>query len=204
MMSSAAKRLGLVLFVALPLGACQQDEGPAQISATASACSRGDAPWAAKCHDGVIQLQWEDLIPAGGNPVTLYDKLSRQSLMTPENQDPFSKAILAAAESVSAQAPLVASLNGQQVNLSGLVVTLEGDGERMSEFLLVPYFGACVHVPPPPGNQIVYVDARAKPVKATELFGAVTVTGKLLTGYRQHDEGDSGYTLMAERVVPVD
>ena len=50
------------------------------------------------------------------------------------------------------------SLNGQYVKLPGYVVPLESDaGGLLSEFLLVPYYGACIHVPPPPSNQIVYV-----------------------------------------------
>jgi uncharacterized protein len=50
------------------------------------------------------------------------------------------------------------SLEGATVRLPGFIVPLEGvkDGS-VSEFLLVPYFGSCIHVPPPPPNQIVYV-----------------------------------------------
>jgi hypothetical protein len=48
------------------------------------------------------------------------------------------------------RAPVVEEFDGQLVRIPGFVVPLESDGKTISEFLLVPYFGACVHVPPPP------------------------------------------------------
>ena len=50
---------------------------------------------------------------------------------------------------------IVEEYNGKQVKLPGFVVPLEySDKGRVKEFLLVPYFGACIHYPPPPPNQI--------------------------------------------------
>ena len=63
---------------------------------------------------------------------------------------------------------VVASLNGRRVRLSGYVVPLKHKGRRVSEFLLVPYVGACIHVPPPPQNQIVYVTTKI-PIKVTKI-----------------------------------
>lgn len=48
-------------------------------------------------------------------------------------------------------------LNGQRVRIAAFIVPLEDDMQQADEFLLVPYFGACVHTPPPPPNQMVYV-----------------------------------------------
>jgi hypothetical protein len=194
--------LTALLGATLALSACEQDAA-APSSPGATGVDAGiDDPWAGKRVDGVIRLKWEDLIPAGVDPETLYDKVSRKSLMTPENEDPLSQAVLAVTRVISARSPVVGSLNDKRVQLAGLVVPLEVDGETISEFLLVPYFGACVHVPPPPANQIVYVKTGAKPVNALQLFGSVTVTGKLLTVYSRSEEGDTGYTLEAERVEP--
>jgi len=47
--------------------------------------------------------------------------------------------------------------NWQTVRIPGFITPLEIDGENVVEFLLVPYVGACIHVPSPPGNQIIYV-----------------------------------------------
>jgi hypothetical protein len=86
------------------------------------------------------------------------------------------------------------------VHIAGLVVQLETDGERMREFLLVAYYGACIHVPPPPSNQIIYVRTGPEGVDETELFGSVWVTGRLSTQYIESDVGDAGYLIQAEKV----
>jgi hypothetical protein len=53
--------------------------------------------------------------------------------------------------------PALAALDGKKVVIAAFIVPLEDDMQRADEFLLVPYFGACVHTPPPPPNQMVYV-----------------------------------------------
>jgi hypothetical protein len=72
-------------------------------------------------------------------------------------------------------------LEGQTVRLPGYLLPLELSGKRVTEFLLVPWVGACVHTPPPPPNQIVHVKADAA-FEMTSLFEPVWVTGKLSTG----------------------
>ena len=52
------------------------------------------------------------------------------------------------------------SLEDKEVKLPGYVIPLEYYGREINTFLLVPYIGACIHVPPPPPNQIVYVDSK--------------------------------------------
>ena len=74
------------------------------------------------------------------------------------------------------RAPVVKALAGQKVRLPGYMVSLEGDAKGIREFLLVPYFGACIHVPPPPSNQIVHVFAE-RPVPEGMLMSPVWVSG---------------------------
>ena len=62
--------------------------------------------------------------------------------------------------------PSLAALDGKLVKIAAFIVPLEDNMQEADEFLLVPYFGACVHTPPPPPNQMVYVKMRgAKTVK---------------------------------------
>lgn len=98
-------------------------------------------------------------------------------------------------------APLVESLNGELVKIPGFVVPLEGDVDAITEFLLVPYFGACVHVPPPPSNQIVYV-MFSEGVPIDNLYDAVWVTGTLSTEGWQGDIASVGYRLSGISVSP--
>ena len=69
-------------------------------------------------------------------------------------------------------------LDGQTVRIPGYILPLEFSGKDITEFLLVPYVGACIHTPPPPPNQIVHVKA-AVPIKNVTVFSAVWVTGRL-------------------------
>jgi hypothetical protein len=73
---------------------------------------------------------------------------------------------------------VVGSLDGQTVRMPGYVLPLEFSGKDVTEFLLVPYVGACIHTPPPPANQIVHVKAD-KPVANVTVFSAVWVTGRI-------------------------
>ena len=72
------------------------------------------------------------------------------------------------------------SLNGQQVRVPGYVLPLEMDGKKVTEFLLVPYVGACIHAPTPPANQIVHVKV-AKGFEVAGLFAPVWVEGRIRT-----------------------
>lgn len=71
-------------------------------------------------------------------------------------------------------------LDGQQVKLSGYLLPLDFSGKSVSEFLLVPYIGACIHTPPPPPNQIVHaVSKNPTPYTSDDFFRPVSVFGKM-------------------------
>ena len=82
------------------------------------------------------------------------------------------------AEIVRRNTLLAHTLDGETVRLPGYVLPLEFDGTSVEEFLLVPYVGACIHVPPPPINQTVIVHLKQS-FRAKELYEPVWVTGKL-------------------------
>jgi hypothetical protein len=94
---------------------------------------------------------------------------------------------------------VVAELNGKHVKIGGYVVPLDFEATSVKEFLLVPFVGACIHVPPPPANQIIYVKA-AKPFSISGAFDPVSVVGKLQTETAFTGLADAGYTLEAEAV----
>ncbi|MGI9522829.1 MAG: DUF3299 domain-containing protein [Hyphomicrobiaceae bacterium] len=66
----------------------------------------------------------------------------------------------------------------KKIRIPGYVLPLEFDGDLVTEFVLVPYMGACVHVPPPPANQMIIV-RHASGFAVAGLFEAVWVTGRL-------------------------
>ncbi|PSU30839.1 DUF3299 domain-containing protein [Photobacterium lutimaris] len=94
-------------------------------------------------------------------------------------------------------------LNGSTVKIPGFVIPLEGDDKAVTEFLLVPYFGACIHVPPPPPNQIVYVKfPKGAPIQ--QLWDVVYVVGTLKTQSVNHDLAEVGYLLEGSAIEDYD
>lgn len=93
-------------------------------------------------------------------------------------------------------------LEGKTVRIPGFVVPLDDFQEEGAEFLLVPYYGACVHTPPPPPNQIVMVEMTGKKAIKLNLFDAVWMSGKLKIASVESPYGTVGYTLEGLKVEP--
>ncbi|MBE3760064.1 DUF3299 domain-containing protein [Vibrio parahaemolyticus] len=94
-------------------------------------------------------------------------------------------------------------LNGSQVKIPGFVIPLEGDANTVTEFLLVPYFGACIHVPPPPPNQIIYVKfPKGAPVQ--ELWDVIYVVGTLKTETINHELAETAYVIEGSKIEAYD
>lgn len=99
-------------------------------------------------------------------------------------------------------------LNNTNISMSGFMLALDLKEGKTNEFLLVPTVGACIHTPPPPMNQIVYVTIN-KAVKAGLRFEAVTISGKIISKNMSSNlflvdgksDINSGYTMQADKVV---
>lgn len=92
------------------------------------------------------------------------------------------------------------ALQRKLVRLAGFVVPLEDFQERAKEFLLVPYFGACVHLPPPPPNQLVYVTMQS--TTRIAIAGPVWIEGTLEVINYKSMFGVAGFRMKADRIVP--
>ena len=104
---------------------------------------------------------------------------------------------------------VVNDLHGQQVRMPGYTLPLEFSGTKITEFLLVPWVGACIHTPPPPPNQVVYVKLE-KGIDNAGWFAPVWVTGEMTVKAATKNlylvDGaagiDVGYSLEASQVEP--
>jgi uncharacterized protein len=96
-----------------------------------------------------------------------------------------------------ADVPVVDALNDQRVTLPGYIVPLDIDGQTLRSFLMVPYFGACIHVPPPPPNQIVFVELE-QPISVDDPYGAHWVTGVMSTRQAETDLAATSYSMRGE------
>ena len=100
-------------------------------------------------------------------------------------------------------------INNELVRIPGYALPLEHQGTAVRELLLVPYVGACIHVPPPPANQTVYVKLNNAHV-FNDLYEPVWITGRIsIKATRQKlylvdgsADVDTGYTLEGIKIEP--
>ncbi len=147
---------------------------------------------------GYREIAWADLVPAGWDPVKRFQRQQGAAL---NDSDPRAAEVLAEMRATWDNAPTVQSLDGAAVRLAGYVVPLDEVRGELKSFLLVPYFGACIHTPPPAANQIVLV-AASRAVKGFQAMDTVWVSGTLHARRSDSPFGASGYRLDAIMVQP--
>ncbi|WP_166363203.1 DUF3299 domain-containing protein [Pseudomonas akapageensis] len=145
------------------------------------------------------QLEWAQLIPPDAPVIAaqmapIHDLSQLSNALAAESAP--------AAKQQSPAAPVVKTLDGQQVKLPGYIVPLEVSEEgRTTEFLLVPYYGACIHVPPPPSNQIVHVISEIG-VKIEDLYQPYWIEGPMQVKASSSELAEAGYQMEAEKIYP--
>ncbi|MEM6439196.1 MAG: DUF3299 domain-containing protein [Pseudomonadota bacterium] len=98
-------------------------------------------------------------------------------------------------------ASMTTEYDGERVRLPGFVIPLDFIGDGVTTLLLVPYVGACIHVPPPPPNQLVVVTTE-EPHRITGLFEPVWVTGEFGAAAAVTELADVGYAIAADTIEP--
>lgn len=151
----------------------------------------------------VQSLDWDQLMPGYSSDKNESDLMldARQFAervddpMAPLTSDPMPLALSSSA--------VVQALDGQMVRIPGFVVPLVEDGLKITEFFLVPYFGACIHVPPPPppANQMVHVIFK-QGITIDSIYDAMSIVGQLRIATVSNEMGTAGYTLEAFKVEP--
>jgi hypothetical protein len=148
----------------------------------------------------IQSLKWEDLMSRADLDAILnappvshegYGWEEQLGESNPEN-DAFQKAL----QSFDVNPELL----GKRVLLPGFIVpTAYNDERKVTEFFLVPFFGACIHVPPPPPNQIIHV-SYAPGLDQYNMYDAYYVLGSLSSQVVRHELANSAYSLQAEHV----
>jgi hypothetical protein len=147
-----------------------------------------------------LTLTWADLVPDGAATLAVpggtvdHDMIAALSL-APRDDNGKGPA--------QPPAPVRADLDGRAVRIPGFVVPLDFAGTKVKAFLLVPFVGACIHVPPPPSNQIVYVTFD-KGFEFVDLFQAIWVEGTMSTQPLTTDLADVGYQLRASATEEIE
>jgi hypothetical protein len=94
------------------------------------------------------------------------------------------------------------ALNNKLVAVPGFMVPLEDDADQVTEFLLVPFAGACIHVPPPPPNQMIYVKLKGSQKAKMSFTEPIMVTGELHVATVQSPYGDVSFNMDGDSVKP--
>lgn len=145
-------------------------------------------------------IQWAELIPKGWDPYKdSRMKFKDQNLSMLQDSDPKVMDMMNQMREVWDTAPVNDSMQGVVGRLPGYIVPLEESAKGLREFLLVPYYGACIHSPPPPANQIVHVFLK-QPIKGYKSMDTVWVHGAIEVKRDQSYMGNSGYRIEATAV----
>ena len=139
--------------------------------------------------EGVTNLTWRDLLPKDAPFVpNLLQEFIDHDGPPMTNAQPASSGVRT-------------DWNGQTVRLPGFIVPLDHQGTGVVAFILVPFVGACVHVPPPPANQLVFVTTQT-PYESSGLFESVHVTGRFTVTHMTTQLADIGYAMTADQIAP--
>jgi len=149
------------------------------------------------------ELTWKDLIPDDfiqpENPFLTMSEEEVDRLMDGSEE---SNAEIARLEEAYNYAPVVGELDGQRVKIPAYITPLDFEDQSLiSEFLLVPYVGACIHVPPPPANQILHTQS-STPIENPGMYEPVWAIGKISTETVKSELAESGYRLELEKILP--
>jgi len=151
--------------------------------------------------DGPIELYWADLMPEGEEEILigLY-----QAALLGEDGELIEEGAMNDVMVQIGTFNVVEDLADTEVRLPGFAVPLDFSArEGVREFLLVPSFGQCLHLPPPPPNQTVFVRSE-KPIKLSSLSDAVYVEGLLKLERVDSELAGSAYVIEADLVTRFD
>ena len=149
------------------------------------------------------EIEWQDLVPDDFvPPENPYITMSQEEIDRLMDGSEESNAEVARITEELSYAPVVSELDGKRIKLPAYITPLEYDGSALiKEFLLVPYVGACIHVPPPPANQIVHAEAR-EAVQFNGMYEPVWAIGTIRAETITSDLAESGYRLDVEELLP--
>lgn len=147
---------------------------------------------------GVREIGWEELMPEGEEERLA--QLYQQQMSMLYSGGPVAEGSAGDQMIQIGTFNTVKDLNETKVRIPGYTVPFEyGANAEIKEFLLVPYYGACLHAPPPPPNQTVFA-MTDEPIKLKDLAQAVWIEGTLFTQTQESELADAAYTIRVDKV----
>ena len=155
--------------------------------------------------DSSQEITWDELMPPGYDPYSIVEKYQEELNQYSEFEEnsPGALEVYSKIQAELDNAPVNPAIDGKNIRMPGFIAPLENENGLITEFLLVPYFGACIHVPPPPINQTVMVTADdGQGVKSEESYLPIWIEGTMSTVEFRTDIGVAGYTVNNARISP--
>lgn len=148
------------------------------------------------------QIMWEGLIPAEFSPDAIMAKYEPQLAKISDGSPEAAELYIIMQEEFN-NAPANEALNETYIRIPGFIAPLEYTDNLITKFLLVPYFGACIHVPPPPANQTVLVETdEGYGIKPERSYNPFWVMGKLKVEGTATDLAQAGYSIQDAIIEP--
>ena len=152
-----------------------------------------------------IDLKWASLLPSEEHEV-----IARYQTTQPQSLEQMTAQVMRsinASKDQSYQDALIstntmAEFENQIVSISGFIVPIDFYNDKsVKSFFFVPYFGACIHLPAPPPNQMIFVQLE-QGFKDVDITKTYTLAGKLNIELFEDLMGTSAYTLDLVNVLP--
>ena len=174
--------LSLLIAGLLCTTACHSEPEP---TAPADGSSKPAAAASAN-KDDVRELDWLELMPADElEALQNAPTVAHDGNFTPLQEGTFNT---------------VPEMDGVRGKIPGYIVPVETDADgKLTEFFLVPYFGACIHVPPPPPNQIIH-GRLDTPIEMTDIYAAYWIEGTLKSERFENDVAATAYIMEVDKV----
>ena len=152
-------------------------------------------PSSPEIKNGFLQLTWDNLVAPGYDADSILSKYEPLIDEIPHGSDAAIELYLKM-EAEFNNAPANDNFADKKVSIPGFIAPLEQIDGVIIEFLLVPYFGACIHMPPPPANQTIYVRVAADyGINVEDAYNPIWVSGKLLIDKQSTDIGSASYQI---------
>lgn len=182
----------------------------ARLIALLLTCVIVNAAFATEASDGYQEIEWIGLIPKDDlnalmNPPAYLSDItdgSDQDSVAAFNNKEADDANTKRFQEALSSTRVIDSYANKRIRIPGFIVPLESDAsQRVTEFFIVPYFGACLHMPPPPPNQIIHTEL-PDGVELNSLYDPFWFEGTLVIDMTENTLGTSAYRLKLDKVYP--
>lgn len=193
----------ICVFLLLCLSACDQPQQGQNAKATHNPTSQvKPAPTTQTPPVQYKTIEWTDLMPKSDldailnrpdyiNDIqdgALEDQISSNLKNKPAlKDDPYQQALVST--------KIVPEMNNQPIRVPGFIVPLTfAEDLSITQFFLVPFFGACIHLPPPPPNQIIFVNY-PKGLALEDMYSPYWISGIVKTQLVENNTATSAYSM---------